>query len=164
VFVDSPTSVERTDAENDLALLKMQRKPSQLFGGVKVWPQQPGNDPMPAPLAPDSSPSGTRVAICGYPFSTLVISATPGVTTSIPAGNTERYVVCADADLGHSGGPVFDEAAQVIGACVSGTPKPEAGSNGQLPELPNLAIVVPATAIVALLDHAGIGGNYTARL
>jgi S1-C subfamily serine protease len=140
-----PATVVREDAQNDLAILKVERRTIPLAfrddGRIR---------------------SGDPVTIIGFPLS-AILSKEPHVTTgSVTAlsgiKDDARFLqVSAPVQPGNSGGPVLDDSGRVIGVTVAQLDALKlALVTGTVPQNVNFAI--KASIAKAFLDAVGV--NY----
>jgi S1-C subfamily serine protease len=95
--------IVRTDAKNDLALIRVQGHPA---GAEPLWPDG----------RPRTPKQGDQLILIGSPFG---LSGT--VTTGIVSRVTRRVIQTdAAANPGNSGGPAIDRQGHVVGVLVAG--------------------------------------------
>lgn len=123
-------ALQAVDAANDLALLTVKEEFSS-------W----------APVRKDPEPKlGEAVTVVGYPL-VAVLGTNPSVgfghvaATAGLRGNTAQMQISVPIQRGHSGGPVFDQAGNVIGVVVSKLDALKVAQRiGDLPQNINFAI------------------------
>lgn len=96
-----------SDAQNDLALLKVDAKPAHVFA-----------------LSPDGSFPLQDIIVAGFPFGDRVSSTlkfTKGIVSSVAGLGNNYSEIQIDAALqpGNSGGPIIDDYGNVIAVAVS---------------------------------------------
>lgn len=107
------TSVVATDANNDLAILKIS---DEQFLGFRN---------IPYTIYPTNVDVGTDVFVLGYP-ATIIMGQEVKITTGIInsrsgfQGDVSTYQMSATIQGGNSGGPVFDNDGNVIAIAVGG--------------------------------------------
>lgn len=119
-----PATIERTDAFNDLALLRVTAE----------------TDFRPLPFSTSTPRPGARVFALGNPKG-LVGTITEGLLTGIrDIDGRALFQVSAALSRGSSGGPVLNERGEVVGVAVA-----------MLRDAGNIGFAVPAAAAVKLL-------------
>ncbi len=95
-----------TDFTNDLALIKVEKKPEVVFSLAKESPY----------LMQD-------ITAAGYPLTNklgLTLKVTKGIVSALSApGNFSNIQIDAAIQPGNSGGPIFDEEGNVMGVVVA---------------------------------------------
>ena len=98
-------------------------------------------------LSPQQYPSlGEEVTVLGYPLNSMLGSSlklTTGILSSHTGirGDSSVYQISAPIQSGNSGGPVYDEAGEVLGVAVSTLdPLVMAKHTGSLPQNVNYAV------------------------
>lgn len=146
-----------SDAANDIAILS--------FPGDRRTAQGMRTAVEPVRL-------GSAVSFVGYPM-TSVLGRQPKVQAGVvfgrdgPRDDPRHMQISAHALAGHSGSPVLDDEATVIGMIVGRLTLP----NGQ--DIPQLALAVKVEHVASLLNrlhdtegasrHAGVGDTPAAR-
>jgi S1-C subfamily serine protease len=126
-------TVEAVDPKNDLALLRI------AYAAPLGEPAHFRSTAAPAKL-------GESVGVIGYPLTGLLSSepkATYGQVNSVAGVNNDYTLLQISAPIqpGNSGGPVLDNAGQVIGVVVSeAAPLVIAAMSGTLPQNVNFAV------------------------
>ncbi|MBI4207159.1 MAG: trypsin-like peptidase domain-containing protein [Betaproteobacteria bacterium] len=123
-------ALQAVDAANDLALLTVKE-----------------DFPAAALMRRDATPKlGEAVTVVGYPL-VGVLGTSPSVgfghvaATAGPRGNAAQMQISVPIQRGHSGGPVFDQAGNVIGVVVSKLDALKVAQRmGDLPQNINFAI------------------------
>lgn len=140
---DLSLSVIFTDARNDLALLKGDFNPTQIFKLSRTGPK----------LMED-------VFVAGFPFGDKysgAIKVTKGVISSLTGykNNLSNFQFDAAINAGNSGGPIFNLKGNVLGVTVSGLNDIEVlKQTGDLPQNSNFGI--KSNVVVSLLNSNNI--------
>ena len=117
------------DPQNDLALLKGDFRPSQVFALSSNYPE----------LLQD-------VYVAGYPFGKAIsasVKVTKGIISSLTGigNNSSNIQIDAALQSGNSGGPIIDELGNVVGVAVSKLDAKYMFDNfGSIPENTNFGI------------------------
>jgi S1-C subfamily serine protease len=136
------------DTGNDLALLTVREE-----------------FPAAALLRKDAAPKlGEAVTVVGYPL-VAVLGTRPSVgfghiaATAGIRGNAKQMQISVPIQRGHSGGPVFDQAGNVIGVVVSKLDALKVAQRiGDLPQ--NINFAIRGDVVQSFLEAQG--ANYTA--
>ena len=132
-----------TDANNDLALLKGDFTPEQVFKLSRTGPK----------LMED-------IYVAGFPFGdeySGAIKVTKGVISSLTGykNNLSNFQFDAAINAGSSGGPIFDLKGNVLGVTVSGLSSIKVlKQTGDLPQNSNYGI--KSSLVTSLLESNGV--------
>lgn len=158
-FIGTSVTVASTDAENDLALLHLDKPPAPASVVMTGDGSTVVSEPAAVTLAIDRPMDGEPVAVSGYPLNEAALVTNVGVVASSWAwddsNHNDRFLGDFTANPGNSGAPVYRVAdGGVIGVCVGGKLTPVVGGVGQ--HAAALTIVVPSVFVAALLDSIGV--------
>lgn len=138
-----PTTVIYRDGVNDLALLQGDFVPDEIFA-----------------LSRRNPSILQEIYVAGYPFGQQLsssIKVTKGIVSSLSGLGNNISIIQIDAALqpGNSGGPIFDERANVIGVAVAKLDLKKIIENyGVIPENTNFG--VKSTVVVNMLESNGV--------
>jgi S1-C subfamily serine protease len=140
-----PARIAAADKENDLALLKVDHRPSR-FATLRVGARL-----------------GEEVAVFGYPLASLLATSgnfTLGNVTALAGlGDDTRFLqISAPVQPGNSGGPLLDRSGNAIGV-VSGklNATKTAEISGDIPQNVNFAVKASAAAMFLEMSQVSFG-------
>lgn len=152
-----PARLVLADPDADLALLQVAASPADASGSAPRRPIQP------AVFSSDLPRLGADVVLLGYPLAELLegsLNVTSGVVSGLfGLGRDQRqFQLSAPLQQGNSGGPVLDEAGQVIGVAVAKLNELyELERSGSLPQ--NLNFAIRASVVLDFLERAGVAAE-----
>ena len=166
----APADVIETDRRNDLALLKLssldmasaETKSLIKKLDIKIMPLAARGL-----LRSEDVELGEEVMVAGYPFGDI-FSDTIKVTRGIVSANrgmgddTGQFQMDAAVQAGSSGGPIYDENANIVGVVVAQLDKLKVAKvTGSLPE--NVNFGIKASTVRQFLTSSGLPTKWSER-
>ena len=166
----APADVIETDKRNDLALLKLssldmasaETKSLIKKLGIKIMPLAARGL-----LRSEDVELGEEVLVAGYPYGDF-FSNTIKVTRGIVSANrgmgddTGQFQMDAAVQAGSSGGPIYDENANIVGVVVAQLdPLKVAKAIGSLPQ--NVNFGIKASTVRQFLTSSGLPTKWSER-
>tara|TARA_Y100001934_G_scaffold282080_1_gene394305 strand:+ start:1181 stop:2851 length:1671 start_codon:yes stop_codon:yes gene_type:complete len=163
-------TVIETDRRNDLALLKL-RTTEMARAGTQSLIRKLGVAIVPLSsrglLREKEIQLGEEILVAGYPFGELfgnTIKLTKGIVSSRRGieNNTGQFQMDAAAQLGNSGGPIYDTSGNIVGVVIAQLNKLKvAKAIGALPE--NVNFGIKASTVRSFLVSAGLPTRWSGK-